>query len=420
MLSCSKKTNPQKNIDAFESEKTELIALGSYPNYYYNLANELNNTGRTDLAIEAYKMCIATSRSQTIVEDAMFNLSMLYFDSEKDTLAYRLMDSLITRRYTWLNWYKGSENSFTHEIGYQSRLDKIDSLSILKNSPKNVVFHYTDVSNFLTAFTKSKRDWTNAPNYFYEDYFSKASSGLFFYQKFKIQSSSHQFAYCVEDKQKYYESIVSNLQEINTHEQDIRGYLEGFEEMYPDAIFPDIYYTVGCYNAGGTSSPYGLIIGAEMHTKMEESDLTNFNTWEKNVVRDFANLPLITIHELVHIQQNNNYNNLLGNSIYEGAADFISSLILGSHINEHVHSWANKHEEEVWNDFEKEMLSNNTQNWIGNANRAIDKPADLGYYVGFKICESYYNKQSDKKKAISDILNVTDWTDFYLKSGYMQ
>jgi len=421
ITSCSEKPKRELgNLQSIQNEKAELIALGSYPDYYYNLANELNNTGRTDLAIDAYKKCISTSSSQTFVEDAMFNLSMLYFDTKQDVLAYQLMDSLINRKYTWLKWYKNSEESFSQSDKYRYRLSKIDSLNKLVRNPKNSKFHYQDVSNFISAFNKSDTNWTNGPSNFYNDYFSKASKALFFFQKFKIRSSSHQFAYRVEDKKEYFKSIIPNLEQLDTQEKIIRKYFNKFEELYPDAIFPDVYYTVGCFNAGGTSSPFGLIIGAEMHTKTENSDLTNFNNWEKKVVRNFSNLPLITIHELVHIQQNDNYNNLLGNAIYEGAADFISSLVCGSHINVHVHDWANKHEKEVWNEFEKEMYKNNTWNWIGNADRATNKPADLGYYVGFKICESYFKKQTDKKKAIKDILSIEDWDDFYQKSGYMK
>lgn len=404
----------------FQNEKAELIALGSYPDYYYNLANELNNAGRTNLAIEAYQNCIKTSASQTFVEDAMFNLSMLYFETEQDSLAYTLMDSLLHRKYTWLKWYKNSEESFSKNPTYLSKLSKIDSLTELKNNPKNCIFHYQDVSNFINAFNKCETNWANAPSYFYNDYFSKASNALFFYQKFKIQSSSHQFAYRVEDKKEYFRSIIPNLKQLSTQENSIRDYFIKFEQLYPDAVFPDIYYTVGCFNAGGTSSPFGLIIGTEMHAKRKDSDLTNFTNWEKKVVRDLSNLPLITIHELVHIQQNNNYSNLLGNAIYEGAADFISSLVCGTHINQYVHDWANKNEKEVWNEFEKEMYGENTRNWIGNADRAKDKPADLGYYVGFKICESYYNKQTDKKKAIKEILTITNWDEFYKRSAYMK
>ena len=97
--SCIEHSNKHTSDEQIvENENSELIALGSYPNYYYNLANELNNAGRTELAIEAYQNCIKTSNSQTFVEDAMFNLSMLYFETKQDSLAYPLMDSLINRK----------------------------------------------------------------------------------------------------------------------------------------------------------------------------------------------------------------------------------------------------------------------------------------------------------------------------------
>tara|TARA_R110001592_G_scaffold363133_1_gene680641 strand:+ start:1393 stop:2703 length:1311 start_codon:yes stop_codon:yes gene_type:complete len=418
LSSCSENSHEAPTETTFQNEKTELIALGSYPDYYYNLAQELHYAERREEAIIAYQKCIVTSPSQTFVEDAMFNLSALYFENRQDSLAYALMDSLIARRYTWLEWYKQVDEQLLQSATYQVRLAQIDSLAQLSQDPKNCRFHYEDVAHFITAFKKSSQNWEQAPAYFYHDYFAPASKALYFYQKYKIQSSAHLFAYRVEDKQKYFQSILPNLQKLPEQETLIRSYLQQFEELYPAAIFPDIYYTVGCFNAGGTSSPFGLLIGAEMHSKALDSDLSNFNNWEQAVVRDFANLPLITLHELVHIQQNENFENLLGNAIYEGAADFISALVCGHHINEHVHTWANPREAEVWAAFKKEMYGEETYHWIGNAEEAQDQPADLGYYIGYKICEAFYQKQSDKAAAIQAILKIENWQEFYEQSGY--
>ncbi len=243
----------------------------------------------------------------------------------------------------------------TEEPAFQRNITSIDSIESLKNDPVNVTFHYRDVGNFITAYEKSKLDWDAAPANFYRDYFSQASSGLYYYQRFKIQSSSHLFAGRVKAKEKYFDEILPNLKRLNEKEKELRGYFSKFEELYPDAVFPDVQYVVGCYNAGGTSSPFGLLIGAEMHSMVEGANLDNFNNWEKKVARGFSNLPLIIVHELVHIQQNNNHKDLLGNAIYEGAADFVSELLCGSHINKYVHDWANEHEAEVWNDFKEEM-----------------------------------------------------------------
>ena len=98
LISCAEKAKEPTTGSSLENEKTELIALGPYPDFYYNLANELNNSGRSELAKEAYNNCISESNSQTFIEDAMFNLSMLYFESQQDSLAYSLMDSLIARK----------------------------------------------------------------------------------------------------------------------------------------------------------------------------------------------------------------------------------------------------------------------------------------------------------------------------------
>lgn len=399
-------------------EQAELMALGSYPDYHYNLAQELNQLGKVKETIEAYESCIAESHCQTFVEDAMYNLSLLQFEEGNRAEGYRYMDSLLTRKYTWLKWYKNVDLEVREEPAFQRNIARIDSLEALKNDPANVTFHYRDVDHFITAFEKSKADWDAAPANFYRDYFSQASSGLYFYQRFKIQSSSHLFAGRVHAREKYFDGALPNLKRLNEKEAELRGYFSKFEELYPEAVFPDVHYVVGCFNAGGTSSPFGLLIGAEMHTMAEGAKLENFSNWEKNVARGFSNLPLIIVHELVHIQQNSKHQDLLGNAIYEGAADFVSELLCGSHINKHVHDWANEREEQVWKDFKAEMYQPNSSNWIGNADRAKDKPADLGYYVGYKICESYYNKQPDKSQAVKDILTISDWHGFFAESGY--
>ena len=121
----------------------------------------------------------------------------------------------------------------------------------------------------------------------------------------------------------------------------------------------------------------------------------------------------------MHVQQSNNYNTVLGNAIFEGAADFISELICGAHINQFIHDLADPQEEQIWKQFKQEMYGNNYSNWIGNGGDENIEIPDLGYYIGYKICESYYDSIEDKKRAVRDILTIKDWDEFYLASGYM-
>lgn len=52
--------------------------------------------------------------------------------------------------------------------------------------------------------------------------------------------------------------------------------------------------------------------------------------------------------------------------------------------------------------------------------QVIDTPPDLAYFMGAKICESYYSHMEDKKQANADIfsMNLNDPMSFLGKSKY--
>lgn len=52
------------------------------------------------------------------------------------------------------------------------------------------------------------------------------------------------------------------------------------------------------------------------------------------------------------------------------------------------------------------MCAKESINWLYNGGDVKDKQADLGYYMGYKIAESYYNNSDDKNKAISEIIEM--------------
>jgi len=49
-----------------------------------------------------------------------------------------------------------------------------------------------------------------------------------------------------------------------------------------------------------------------------------------------------------------------------------------------------------------------------------EKPSHIGYAIGFRIVESYYNNASDKTQAVNEILRVKNYEEFLQKSGYAQ
>jgi uncharacterized protein YjaZ len=134
----------------------------------------------------------------------------------------------------------------------------------------------------------------------------------------------------------------------------------------------------------------------------------------------------MVVHEAVHIQQPDNMryfsrrisNGLLMQSIKEGAADFITSLIINEITNTTLHKYGNINEQVLWEEFQQEMFDNDLSRWLYQGNQSKFRPADLGYYIGFKICESYYHNHQDKSKAIKEIITVKNYRKFLKKSKY--
>jgi uncharacterized protein YjaZ len=64
------------------------------------------------------------------------------------------------------------------------------------------------------------------------------------------------------------------------------------------------------------------------------------------------------------------------------------------------------------------MNGTDVSHWLFQGDQARDRLADLGYYIGYKICESYYRNASNKTQAVRDILEVKNFEQFLRASKY--
>ena len=96
-------------------------------------------------------------------------------------------------------------------------------------------------------------------------------------------------------------------------------------------------------------------------------------------------------------------------------ADFVAELLLDEKLADlnpdGYISFGQKHEQQIWKEFEQEMKHSESQGWLYGS-REIDGKSknDLGYFVGYMICENYYEKAKNKKQALGYMigLNLTD------------
>lgn len=292
----------------------------------------------------------------------------------------------------------------------------------LNRDPRTVKFVTSDIANFWRAYDLAAKETDKAKRIaiFQTEYLDKGSAGLKDFLRLRIKSAEN-LVNTIDRMPKYYESIRSQTLQVARMEKRMRAAFQKFKSIYPEAVFPDVYFLIGVTSSGGTTGPSGLLIGTEMYSRTAKTPMDEVSAWLRVVLSSIDAVPAIVAHESCHYNQRYNtapnQRHLLGKSLQEGACDTIGELISGRNINEHLKTYGRTHDAEIWRDFEADMYKPDISNWMYNATTAKDRPADLGYYVGYLITQAYYRNAKDKSKAVYDILNIKDARAFYEASG---
>lgn len=226
----------------------------------------------------------------------------------------------------------------------------------------------------------------------------------------------------------YYKAIKNNTLDYSEENQISKKSFEKFKLEYSKTRSHNVYFLIGGCSAAGRVSNNGLLIAVEMLSKSDTMTLKSLDLWHQNVIKSKKYIPSIVIHEIIHSYQtnfkpkNNNFVTLLEQSIREGMADFLAKYFINNHpfFNEYLHNFGEIKEREVWNKFKLELEKNySATEWLYTGKQTTyGYPADMGYYVGYKIIETYFNKFSDKKNAIKNLLEASDYYKLYNDSGY--
>lgn len=64
------------------------------------------------------------------------------------------------------------------------------------------------------------------------------------------------------------------------------------------------------------------------------------------------------------------------------------------------------------------MLGHQMGDWLWQTPANPDQPQDVGYAIGARIVQAFYEAQPDKSEAVRVILSVTDYPTFLAKSRY--
>lgn len=190
------------------------------------------------------------------------------------------------------------------------------------------------------------------------------------------------------------------------------------KDLYAPATFPDVYFVIGRMNSAGTTGP-SLLIGAEMFGKGPNAPVDELGQWRRDAIGSVTAIPCTVAHELIHYQQKTEGKTLLAAALREGSADFLAELTCGQAVDEPRTKYGLEDEGELWRQFSQEMHGTDTSKWMYGSG-VNGRPADLAYFIGHQITAAYYEKASDKKKAIAEVLGFQDADHLLHASGYAE
>lgn len=182
-------------------------------------------------------------------------------------------------------------------------------------------------------------------------------------------------------------------------------------EIYPEARFPTITIAVGRGRPVAIgSAATGVQVGLEALCATD---------WLSPDVED--RFVYVIAHEYAHVQQSLaladlEHPTVLEASLIEGAAEFISELTAGKVAYATVAGAAKGREAEIEIAFRADVDKTDLSDWLFNT--TPDQPGDLGYWVGYRIVKSYYQRSPDKSRAVREILTMTDARSFLERSGW--
>lgn len=277
------------------------------------------------------------------------------------------------------------------------------------------IFVSTDIDHFWNAYDKITTTKDSVQQYLLlkELYLNKGTEGL----KGLIEVrnySEKEFINWITQYPKFWKSIRPNTLKVTAIYPKINANILKLEKAYPDLKPATIYFSVGAFRTGGTIQGNKVLIGSELSLADKTTIVEEFPGWRQTFYKNqkpLKELPLLCTHEYIHTQQTEMVENLLSMCLYEGVAEFISCKVTDTKSDAPAIEFGKANQKIVIDKFVTDLFTmTNNYNWLWGENRNELKVRDLGYFIGYEICERYYNLSKDKSKAIKELIEL-DFTN---------
>jgi hypothetical protein len=259
------------------------------------------------------------------------------------------------------------------------------------------------------------------------DYLDGAGPGVKIFTPIRIVNAQNLARAVAARPETYRYAIRECLPQLPALRSDLRAIYLAYAGLLPERPLPAIEVVFGALNSGGTANSEAQVLGLEVACPPGTTP-EQFRT----TMRGFF------AHETVHTWQDDETpqalaDPLLSQSLREGVADYLASLVTGAVPQLDRDAWARQREEWLWQEFQRdrqamladgESLRNPTasprfQRWFANCGSAPEGwPCEAGYWVGMRVAEAYVARAPDKHAAIRELLELRDPAAILKASGY--
>jgi hypothetical protein len=271
-----------------------------------------------------------------------------------------------------------------------------------------VVIHIEDVARFYKIYDAASGHPTAE---MLQQYIDQGSQGLRYFAQAR-NTTGVRIAEEISKHPELYENARGCMDVLPRVRSRLAIVLRKLKKLYPEANLQPITVLVGRGRPVAVAdAEHGVQLGLE--GLCEEKPWMNPNREDRFVH--------VIAHEYGHVQQLISFDNdphptVLGGSLMEGAAEFSAEMTSGAVANYEHAAVTKGHEREIESAFAADEDSLDLSKWLYNSTH--DKPGDLGYWVGYRICKAYYQHAKDKRQAFHDILEISDPKLFLAKSGW--
>jgi len=273
-----------------------------------------------------------------------------------------------------------------------------------------------DLATFWRVYELFSADTTKNP---FGQYLKNGTAGLRMLDRHRMQDSVS-LKKVIQKNLAYYDQARKTSINIDSVKTTALQYFTRFKDLYPAATLPHIYFIIGGLNTHVATINDTILIGIE---NFLDQQLTTIEGRRSSLATD---LPLTLARVIILTNQKPAHTGwtLLRQCVLHGTTEFILGLLDESEklklLSLDNFLYGEAHEEALVKEFLLLKDDDNFQGWLYNDSEQIERPKNLGYWIGYKIVQSYYNNAVDKSKAISDILKINDFNKFLLLSGYAE